>query len=389
MIEQAQLSIDDLLGQLSRQFIEQMLVLSAKSVAGAQHKGRHTGEVRWHGSQGGVVKLGHSKLHVKRPRLRSDRGEVGIPAYTALAQDGDLSRRIADILVCNVSTRKYARVVHRCADELGISKSAVSRQFVKQSAQAWAQLMARDLSQIDFVAMYVDGLIVAKHHIIAAVGVDAQGNKHVLGLAPGSSENAKVVKDLLSDLARRGVDLNISRLWVIDGSKALRSGIEQLCGKDAKVQRCRIHKIRNVSERLPKDRAEQVRWLMKQAFKLDAPKGKQRLRELAKDLKAQHPDAAASVLEGMDEMFTITELGLTGELARCLATTNVIESPNSVVRRVSGRVTNYKDAEMALRWTAAGFIEAEKSFKKLRGYADLKILINSLRPATQQLKKAA
>jgi transposase-like protein len=389
MIGQAQLSIDDLLGQLSRQFIEQMLVLSAKSVAGAQHKGRHTGEVRWHGSQGGVVKLGHSKLHVKRPRLRSDRGEVGIPAYTALAQDGDLSRRIADILVCNVSTRKYARVVHRCADELGISKSAVSRQFVKQSAQAWAQLMARDLSQIDFVAMYVDGLIVAKHHIIAAVGVDAQGNKHVLGLAPGSSENAKVVKDLLSDLARRGVDLNISRLWVIDGSKALRSGIEQLCGKDAKVQRCRIHKIRNVSERLPKDRAEQVRWLMKQAFKLDAPKGKQRLGELAKDLKAQHPDAAASVLEGMDEMFTITELGLTGELARCLATTNVIESPNSVVRRVSGRVTNYKDAEMALRWTAAGFIEAEKSFKKLRGYADLKILINSLRPATQQLKKAA
>ena len=237
--------------------------------------------------------------------------------------------------------------------------------------------------------MYVDGVIVAKHHIIAAVGVDAQGNKHVLGLAPGSSENAKVVKDLLSDLARRGVDLNVPRLWVIDGSKALRSGIEQLCGKDAKVQRCRIHKIRNVSERLPKERAEQVRWLIKQAFKLDAPKGRQRLKELAKDLKAQHPDAAASVLEGMDEMFTITELGITGELARCLATTNVIESPNSVVRRVSGRVTNYKDAEMALRWTAAGFIEAGKSFKKLRGHADLKILINGLRPNSHSLKKAA
>lgn len=389
MIGQAQLSIDDLLGQLSRQFIEQLLVLSAQSVAGAPHKGRHTGDVRWHGSQGGVVNLGQSKLRVQRPRLRGAKGEVAVPAYAALVNDGDLSRRIADILVCNVSTRKYARVVHRCADELGISKSAVSRQFVKQSAQAWAQLMARDLSLIDFVAMYVDGIIVAKHHIIAAVGVDAQGNKHVLGLAPGSSENAKVVKDLLSDLARRGIDLNVPRLWVIDGSKALRSGIEQLCGKDAKVQRCRIHKIRNVSERLPKDRAEQVRWLMKQAFKLDAPKGKQRLKELAKDLKAQHPDAAASVIEGMDEMFTITELGITGELARCLATTNVIESPNSVVRRVSGRVTNYKDAEMALRWTAAGFLEAEKSFKKLRGHADLKILINGLRPNSQQLKKAA
>ncbi len=193
----------------------------------------------------------------------------------------------------------------------------------------------------------------------------------------------------MTGLAVRGLDLNIARLWVIDGSKALCSGIEQLCGKDAKVQRCRIHKIRNVSERLPKDRAEQVRWLMKQAFKLDAVAGKLRLKELARSLKAQHPDAAASVLEGLDEMFTITELGITGEWARCLATTNVIESPNSVVRRVSGRVTNYKDAEMALRWTAAGFLEAEKSFKKLRGHADLKTLINGLRPAIQQIRKAA
>lgn len=389
MIGQAQLSIDDMLGQLSRQFIEQLLVLSAQSVAGTQHKGRHTGEVRWHGAQPGVVRLGQSKLRLKRPRLRSASGEVAVPAYAALSTDADLSRRIADILVCNVSTRKYARVVHRCADELGISKSAVSRQFVKQSAQALAQLMSRDLSKHDFVAIYVDGVIVAKHHIIAAVGVDAQGNKRILGMACGSSENAKVVKDLLSGLAQRGLDLNVPRLWVIDGSKALRSGIEQLCGKDAKVQRCRIHKIRNVAERLPKDRAEQVRWLMKQAFKLDAAKGKHRLKELAKDLKAQHPDAAASILEGLDEMFTITELGITGELARCLATTNVIESPNSVVRRVSGRVTNYKDAEMALRWTAAGFLEAEKSFKKLRGHADLKILISRLRPAAQQLKRAA
>lgn len=389
MIGQAQLSIDDLLGQLSRQFIEQMLVLSAQSVAGLQHQGRHTGAVRWHGSQGGLVNLGQSKLRVKRPRLRTANSEVPIPAYTALSNGGELSRRIADILVCNVSTRKYARVAHRCADELGISKSAVSRQFVKQSAQAWAKLMKRELGDIDFVAMYVDGIIVAKHHIIAAVGVDAQGSKHVLGLAPGSSENAKVVKDLLADLAQRGVDLNVPRLWVIDGSKALRCGIEQLCGKDAKVQRCRIHKIRNVSERLPKDRAEQVRWLMKQAFKLDAIRGKQRLRELARNLQAQHPDAAASILEGINEMFTITELGITGELARCLATTNVIESPNSVVRRVSGRVTNYKDAQMALRWTAAGFLEAEQSFKKLRGHDQLKYLINSLRPNSQQAMKAA
>jgi putative transposase len=195
-----------------------------------------------------VVAVGHSKSRVQRPRLRNAAGEVAVPAYAALAHDGELSRRIADILVCNVSTRKYARVVHRGADALGISKSAVPRTFVKESAQALAKLMSRSFADIDLVAFYVDGIIVASHHIIAAVGVDAQGNKHVLGLASGSSENAKVVKDLLGTLADRGVDLNVARLWVIDGSKALRCAIEQRCGADAKVQRCRIHKIRNVTD---------------------------------------------------------------------------------------------------------------------------------------------
>ena len=389
MIGKAQLSIDDLLGQVSRQFIEQLLLLSAQSVAGAKHPGRHDGDIRWHGQQGGSVAIGQAKVRVQRPRLRDARGEVVVPAYAALAGDSDLSRRMADILVCGVSTRKYARVVHRCAKEVGISKSAVSRQFVKESAQALAKLMSRSFADMDIVAVYVDGIVVAKHHIIAAVGVDAQGAKHVLGLACGSSENAKVVKDLLGTLAERGLDLNESRLWVIDGSKALRSAIEQRCGDAAKVQRCRIHKIRNVTERLPKDKADQVRWVMTQAFKLAKLKGKEKLKALSRQLQDQHPDAAASVLEGLDEMFTITELGITGELARCLATTNVIESPNSVVRRVSGRVTTYKDAQMALRWTAAGFLEAEKSFRKVRGHAQMKTLINALRPKAQSLKRAA
>ena len=283
--------------------------------------------------------------------------------------------------MCNVSTRKkYARVAHRCANELGISKSAASRQFVKQSAQAWVQLMSCDLSQQDFVVvMCVDGVIVAKHYIIAYVDVDAHGSKHVLGLAPGRSENAKVVKDLLKDFALRGIDLNVPQFLGIDGSNALRSGIEKLWGKGANVQHCRIRKISNVSQRLPKDQAEQVRWPIKKAVKLDAFNSKQRLRKLAGDLKAQHPNVAARVLEGLDEMFTVMELGSTGELARCLATTSMIESPNSAVPRVSGRVTNYKEAQMVLRGTVAGVIEAQKSFKKLRGYADQKTLISGLR----------
>jgi transposase-like protein len=332
MIGQAQLSIEDLLGRMSRQFVEQLLMMAAESVAGPKHPGRSAGKVRWHGSQGGLVNLGTSKLKVTRPRLRDRTGEVLLPGYAALAGDDALSRRIADVLTCNVSTRKYTRVMYRCADEMGISRSAVSRHFIKESAQALAKLMDRDFSKADLVAIYVDGIIVAEHHRIAAIGVDATAAKHMLGIVCGSSENAKVVKDLLGSLAQRGVDMNLPRLWVIDGSKALRSGIEQFCGEAAHVQRCRIHKIRNVAERLPKAKAAQTRWVMTQALKGDADAGIQKLKAHAKHLKAQHPDAAASLLEGLGELFTINRLGVTGELARCLATTNVIESPNSVVR---------------------------------------------------------
>jgi transposase-like protein len=388
MLENARLCLDDLLGDLSRGFIEELLMLSARTVAGEKHPGRQEGSVRWHGRQGGVVNVGQAKLRVQRPRLRDAKGEVPIPAYAAMHADEGISHRVADVLACNVSTRKYARVVHRCAEEVGISKSAVSRQFVKQSAKALAKLMDRDFSQVDLVAIYVDGIIVAKHHIIAAVGVDATGRKHVLGLVPGSSENAKVAKDLLNNLSDRGVDMNVPRLWVIDGAKALRSAIEQCCGEAAKVQRCRIHKLRNVIERLPKGKADQARWIMTQAFKLDAARGMAKLNGLAKQLQAQHPDAAASVLEGLNEMFTINALGVEGELARCLASTNIIESPNSVVRRVSGRVTHYKDASMAMRWSAAGFLEAEKSFRRVRGHAQIKTLIKTLRPPKSELKAA-
>jgi putative transposase len=389
MIGQAQLSIEDLLGRTSRQFIEQLLMMAAESVAGPKHPGRLAGEVRWYGRQGGSVNLGTSRLKIARPRLRGPAGEVALPGYAGLSGDANLSRRIADVLTCNVSTRKYARVMYRCADEMGISRSAVSRHFVRDSAQALAKLMNRDFGQIDLVAIYVDGIIVAGHHIIAAVGVDATGAKHMLGIVPGSSENAKVVKDLLGSLAERGIDLNMARLWVIDGSKALRSAIDQLCGEAAQVQRCRLHKVRNIIERLPKTKAQQTRWVMNQALKGDADAGIQKIKTHAQHLKAQHPDAAASLLEGLEELFTINRLGVTGELARCLATTNIIESPNSVVRRVSGRVTRYRDAQMALRWTAAGFLEAEKAFRRLRGHERIAALIRALRPVPDQVRKVA
>lgn len=381
---QSRHAIDELLGQVCKDFIEQLLYLSAQEVAGAKHPGRHTGPIRWHGSQSGQIGLGKAKLKVRRPRLRSTQGEIPIPAYEALAADERLAQRMADILTCGVSTRKYQRVVYRCSDQLGLSKSAVSRQFVLESARALASLRQRRLGNLDIVAVFMDGLIVGQHHVLAALGLDATGHKHLLGLAAGSSENARVAKDLLEQLRDQGLDLDIPRLWVIDGSKALSSALGSLCGHAAQVQRCQIHKIRNVTERLPKQLREAVAWRMKAAFALQPIHGVVRLKALAQELKTRHEDAAASVLEGLEQMFTVARLGIKGELARSLCNTNIIESPNSVVRRHSQRVTNFQSTDMALRWTATGFLESERGMHRLRGFTQLPKLVQALRPQSRQ-----
>lgn len=363
---------------VARRFIEQLLIISAQEVAGEKHPGRRGGDVRWHGNQKGRIALAERKLAVERPRLRSREGrEIAIPAYARLQERG-LGARIHDILVTGVSTRKYGRVLPAVAGTAGIAKSSVSRAFVAQSRRVLEALAARRWEGMDFLAIYMDGIIVSDHHILAAVGVDAQGGKHLLGLVSGSSENKRVAKDLLTHLIEHGLDPQVERLFVIDGSKALRAAIEEVFGKAARVQRCRSHKIRNVADRLPKELAAQVKSVMRAAYKLPEKEGKARLRQQASWLQADYPDAAASLLEGLDELFTVNRLGLTPHLMRCLATTNLIENPNGAVRRVTHRVCRYRDAEMALRWTASGFLEAEKNFRRLQGHRELWVLATAL-----------
>ena len=228
LIENARASIDELMSEAARGFVEQLLVLSAQEVAGAKHPGRREGEVLWHGSQAGRVVLAERKLALRRPRLRG-RGaggkEVGIPVYERLQAEPRLGERIRDILVRGVSTRKYAQVLPRMAGSVGIAKSSVSRRFIRASREALEALMRRRFDAVDMLAVWIDGIVVDDHHILAAVGVDAAGDKHLLGLAQGSSENARVAKDLLAALVERGIDAERVRLFVIDGAKALRSAI--------------------------------------------------------------------------------------------------------------------------------------------------------------------
>lgn len=379
LVEDAKASIDELMQDAARTFVEQLLLCSAEEVAGKKHPGKRGGAIRWHGRQRGRITLAERKLAIKRPRLRGADGEVMIPAYARLREDSRLGQRIRDILVTGVSTRKYAKVLPDMAGTVGIKKSSVSTHFVQASQKALEEFMQRRLEALDLLAIYLDGIIVDRHHILAAVGVDREGRKHLLGLAQGAGENAAVAKDLLTGLIERGLDRHIAYLFVIDGSKALRSAIDEIFGGSAFVQRCRTHKVRNVVERITDKTAKtQTKAVMHAAYKLSPKEGVHRLKQQAEWLRRDYPDAATSLLEGLDETFTVNRLNLTPSLMRCLATTNIIENPNGAVRRVTRRVSRYRDAEMALRWTATGFLEAEKSFHKIQGVKDLWVLATAL-----------
>jgi putative transposase len=385
LIEGAQASIDELMHETAVALVEQLLVLSAQELAGTKLRGREAGAVLWHGSQRGVVALAERQLRVQRPRLRDKSGrEVNVPAYDRLRDDANIGKRVRDIMVAGVSTRRYAEVLPQAAGTVGVSKSSVSRRFVEASAAQLAQLNERSLAQLPVLVIYIDGICVDGHHVIAAVGVDDAGDKHLLGMSLGATENAQVVKDLLRRLIERGLNAEASYLFVIDGSKALRSAIDEMFGTRAKVQRCRTHKLRNVWERLPKLEAAQTKAVMMAAYKLEAKDGMAKLRKQAQWLQREHADAAASLLEGLEETFTVNALGLPPSLKRCLCTTNIIENPNGIVRRTSRRVTRYRDADMVLRWTAAGFLEAQKSFRKIQGVKDLWILKAALGRGIEQ-----
>lgn len=382
LLETAEMAVDELIDVAGRSTIEAVLKLSAQGIAGEKQQGKQRDEIGWHGCQGGVVSLAERKLRVKRPRLRrKGKGkdkEVTIPAYEAMRFNESLGSRVLEILLSGVSTRNYKKVLPRIADTVGVSKSSVSREWVEASAEELKRLCEKPLGDLDLLVIYLDGMVFAEHHIVAALGVDRGGYKHVLGLTQGSSENAAVCIDLLQDLVKRGVDPTRKMLFVIDGSKALRSAIDQVFGQNHPVQRCRNHKIKNVMDHLPDELKDQVKAVMKAAWKLDTREGMARLKKQAQWLETEYPGAAGSLREGMGEMFTLNHLGLPPTLTRCLATTNIIESPNGGVRRRTRRVSRWRDGKMVLRWAASAFLSAEKNFRRIMGYKDLWVLETAL-----------
>jgi len=357
------------------QVLEAMLAEDVAWLVGP--KGRHIpgrAAVR-HGSEPGQVTLGGRRVRVRRPRVRTADGtrELPVPTYQAFAATDLLDQLAVERMLAKLSTRRYPAGLEPVGTQVvqassGTSKSAVSRRFVARTEHALAELLAADLSALELVALLVDGIRVAEHTCVVALGITIDGTKVPLALAEGATENATVTRDLLTGLRERGLDVTRPILVVIDGAKALRRAVGEVCDHPV-IQRCQLHKLRNVSDRLPDAVASTVARRMRAAYRNPDPLVAQAdLEALAGELDRSHPGAAASLREGLAETLTITRLGVPPTLARTLRSTNSIESMIEICRDHAANVKRWQDGQMVLRWVAAGMGEAATQFRRVNGY---------------------
>jgi transposase-like protein len=339
----------------------------------------------------GELVLGGRRVTVQRPRVRSKKGEVPLPSWERLAAEDPLHARAVEQMVLGVATRKYARSLEPLPAETksrGTSKSAVSRRFVAATEKTLADWLGRSLSGLSLAALMLDGIVCGEHTVLVALGIDEGGQKHVLGLWEGATENAVACTALLASLAERGLDVNRTMLVVIDGAKALAKAVRDTFGNRALIQRCQVHKKRNVLEHLPERMRATTGATISTAYGCrDSERALSMLTKLARQLERKHPSAAASLREGLSETLTIISLKLDDALARTLATTNPIENLNGVLRRIHHNVKRWRDGTMVLRWVAVGLHEAMKGFRRLKGHEGMPKLVAALRAHDDVLLK--
>jgi len=362
--------------------IEAMLAADAMQLCGKRYERRGKRKAyRW-GQTPSEISYHGGKAAVLRPRVRERGGaELELTSWRAVKDADLLSRWAFNQMLIGVATRKYARSVRLPDGDLAgqakraTTRSSVSRRFVALSTAKLKDWLAADLSGLDLLVIQIDGLHVGDHVLVAAIGIDGVGDKHVLALAEGATENAAVVKVLLADLIERGLQPDIARLFIVDGAKALSRAVRDTFGRFALIQRCQVHKGRNIIERLDPSLHAGVKKVLRQAW--DSPTAEQAervLKNLARRLDHDAPGVAASIHEGLDEMLTVIRLGLPDHLRRALGCTNAIESLMAVLRQVCRNVKRWRNARMALRWTGTAMIEAKKTFRRLKAHKQLPVL---------------
>ncbi len=391
---EVQLALDDLAGSVREgllalsvgvglKVMEELLEEELGGLVGP--KGTHNPErtANRHGSRAGRVVLGGRKVSVRRPRARSlDGRELRLRTYAHFGSDDLLSERTVETMLAGLSTRRHRRALEPTGtDDRSVSKSAVSRRFVARTRRSLAELMARPVPD-DLLVLMLDGVQLAGHTCLCALAIRADGTKVPLGLWEGASENAAVCRRALADLGERGLTAERGLLVCIDGAKALRKAVSEALGAKAAVQRCRRHKEQNVLSHLPEGERPWVKRKLREAWAAErADLAERRLGELARALDEKRPGAAASLREGLAETLTLTRLGVRADstLGRTLQTTNPIESMLSICRERARNVKRWRGGEMALRWTAAGMLDAERSFRRVKGFRGLPQLAAALR----------
>lgn len=347
---------------------------------------------RRNGSVPSELVLGGRKVKARRPRVVDHDGrEVGLESWEHFASSDPMNARMLEQMAIGVSTRKYDRSLETLGLDIetsSTSKSTVSRRFIAATATALADWMKRSLAELNLAAIFIDGIHFGEHVVLLGLGVDGEGKKHVIGLWEGATENAVACRAMLANMIERGLPADRSTLFIIDGSPALRAAIRDVYGVRGVVQRCQVHKVRNVISHLPDNKHGQVERVMRQAYRAASSKtAKKQLENLARTLRKQHPSAAASLLEGLDETLTVLDFGLNEALTRTLATTNPIENVNDRVRTVARRVKRWQGGEMILRWVTVGLLEAERGFRALKGKADMPKLLAILRSKDRKLSQ--
>jgi len=328
-----------------------------------------------HGHQPGYVIYGGRKVSLERPRLRSlEDQEVPLASYQAFQTEGKLQAAVARQLTRQCSTRNYEGAIDDCLKGYGIKRSSVSRHWKAATVKELETLMQRPIPK-DLLVLMIDSKFFGGDCLVAAIGIDLQGRKHVLGIWHGATENSTVVKGLLEDLVSRGLESERKMLIVLDGAKALRKAVQMVLGDQGLVQRCRIHKLRNVLDQLPEEKKAQAGWRLRSAWAKKDPKvAEKELRQTAKWLEASWPMAAASLLEGLAETLTVQNLNLPPTLCRILSNTNLIENCFSQAAHRTRQVKRWDGPKMILRWTAAALLSAEKNFRRIKGCEQLSLL---------------
>lgn len=384
--ELSQRSLGDLLRSVGKLFIETVLESEVEQVVGQRSQpNQNRRAYRW-GSESGFCVIDGQRVPIQRPRVRS-RGqnkEIPLGSYELFQRGSLMEETVWHKIMYGLSMRNYKEVVQQFADAYGLEKSTISEHFIEASRVKLEQLMRRSLANVALVAMLIDGTAFKGENLVVAVGIDRTGRKIVLGLRQGATENAIVVGELLGELSERGVDFNTPRLYVMDGSKAIRRAITNYAGAAAFLQRCQVHKIRNVTEYLPEASRHAIKFRMRAAYEMDeAADARQALYQLHDELMQQNPSAAGSLAEGLEETLTVLELRLTPRLRQSLATTNPIESGFSIVEEICRQVKHWQGSDHRLRWVGSALLHAEGRWNRLHGYRHMPVLINALESAYQ------